>query len=196
MSETENHKGSWRPVAALVLVALGQVGLYVGVLHRSRPEIEALWREGDSRQRAWALHVLSNRGDIDADDFDAPFMRELLSDEDLFVREMAFTNDLCKMRPPELQKEYLAEYIGDDAHFLRSWILMKRKVGGAMVGGGLKIARKELEWLFMVENGIIPPLEEMQEHFSDRALLVGVRKGFVDPETGEITAPPGEIDNF
>lgn len=182
---------SWRPVIVLAALVLFQVVAYATLFHRSEGELESMWDEGTPEERAWALHVLSNRGEVDEDRFDASFIRGLLEEEDLLVREMAFTSDMTRLWFPVTQTQYLGELQHveepDMDHLMRSFFLFKRRIGV------LKLQRLELDWLLMLEDGKEPTPDELRTHLDRRNFERNVRQGLVDPETGEwITPPPSD----
>ncbi|TDJ67161.1 MAG: hypothetical protein E2O39_15215 [Planctomycetota bacterium] len=142
---------AWVPHMVCLGLLLGQLGTWLA-LHRSDAEIESAWRDGaTTRERLDALHVLLNRGTLDPSRFGLPFVRELLAEDDDLLKEVAFTNDVCKFLDPEYQK---TEYLGgshldaDIQHFWRSYVIFRRKVGGGVTGAGLRLLRQELAWFY------------------------------------------------
>jgi hypothetical protein len=144
----------WR--VHLILVALIGVQLSTwAVMHRTEEEILAAWENGTTRERLDAFHVMANRGPLDPARFDERFVRELLGDPDTLIKELAFTNEVCKFHIPELQTRYVYDFSGGDmAHAWRSYVLHRRKVGGTfVVGGGVRLQWQEAQWFLDATRG-------------------------------------------
>jgi len=87
---------------------------------------------------------------------------------------------MAKMRPPLIQGAYFDDFRGKQLnHFTRSWMLHHRKVGGPIVGAGVKMQLKELEWILesLSPEGLQLEEGEMWDHMTGRADVVGTRKG-------------------
>ncbi len=193
---SDGAKKNWRAhVVLLGIVVLQLVGWAAS--HQDEEARREAYATGDTQERVWALHVLANRGEIDSEDFSVQWMRELLKEEDLLVREMAFTYDLARIRPPGVQQAYFGDHQGlDRSHFVRSYLIQQRKVGGQRVGAGLKLKRQELEWLLESMAGREVPNEYLFEYFGRRKAEMAMRKGIIDlegnliePQEGSGTTP-------
>jgi hypothetical protein len=143
-------------VAAVLLAELAAWGL----LHRSEEELTRAFREGSTTRRLEALHVLTNRGEIDPSSFGPSFVANLLADPDTRLREAAFTNEVCRLfAPPMTQSDYSRDPSRfTDAeldHWWRSYVIHRRKVGGAGTPGegGLRLQRQELAWFLDAMEG-------------------------------------------
>ena len=171
--------GSWRPHLLMGAIALLFLAGW-GLCHQSREELWRDFESGDSGERIWALHVLSNRGEISPDDFSVDFIRRILHDEDTRVREMAFTYDLTKIRPPGVQQSFLGTLKDQTSLLVRAYLIQQRKVGGQRVGAGLKLKRQELEWFLEAMAGQELSKSELGDYFTRRKLEIGLRKGTID----------------
>ena len=169
----------WIPHLVCLGLLLAQLGTW-RALHRPDAEIEAAWRDGTTtRERLGALHVLLNRGTLDPSRFGLPFVRELLAEEDDLLKEVAFTNEVCKFLDPEYQKTtYLGEYAPgvDDSHLWRAYVIFRRKVGGGITGAGLRILRQELAWFYDAVHERPLPEAEIQAHLMARGKEIARRQ--------------------
>ena len=139
---------SWRPHLICCLVILAQAGLW-WLGHRSD---RVLWQQAgssDPRERIEALFLLLERGAFDPPPTEVPLARELLDSSDPLLAEFAHTAAVCKNGGPEAQYHDLKARIdaGDvDAHFWRSFVLLRRKVGVVVGSSSGRLGRQELEW--------------------------------------------------
>jgi len=176
----------WRPHLILVSLLVLQL-LTWAVLHRSDEEILDAWESGTTRQRLDAFHVMTNRGTLDPARFDEAFVRGLLDDPEARVKELAFTNEVCKFHVPELQTRYVYDFSGGDlAHAWRSYVLHRRKVGGTfVVGGGLRLQRQELEWFLDATAG--RPIDEqaVQRHLINLMNRINRRRQLTAGDRGD-----------
>jgi hypothetical protein len=167
----------WRAHLVLLLLLAAQ-SLVALTWHRDRDELVAAWRRGSGQERLAALHVLTNRGE--AKGFGQDFVREMLQDPDLLVREAAMGLDLAKFSLPMAQEAYLsaadfgaaargegpaglgrasAGHPPEEAlsHWWRAYFLHRRKVGGYIVGSGVRPRRQEVTWfLDALEDKTLP----------------------------------------
>lgn len=186
----------WLPHLCLGLLALLEVGAWSRA-HQSMQELREVWSSGELQERAFALHVLTNRGEPDPDDFDPAFVRGLLAQDSLRLRELAFSYDLTKIRPPKIQSNYIGDQLeeaktrlaaGDDelmTHLVLCYLVQGRKVGGPRVGGGPKLQRVELGWYLDALAGRDLPFDEIWAHVGARKVTMASRRGFY-LEDGEL----------
>ncbi|MDP6839936.1 MAG: hypothetical protein QF724_13450, partial [Planctomycetota bacterium] len=106
------------------------------------------------------------------------------------IREAAMTLDLCKFDLPMIQEAYLgardfaAAASGRDglndaglgqhppgqpptaelAHWWRAYFLHRRKVGGYVVGSGVRPRLREVRWFLEAREERPLPRDEIQEH--------------------------------
>ena len=96
-------------VALVALAAVVSIEVAVwGVLHRSDEEVLRAADSGTPRERAFALHVLANRGDPVV--FGQERVAELLEGSDELLRELAMTYSFARVGDDVVQRAYV------DAH--------------------------------------------------------------------------------
>lgn len=155
----------------LFLVAVLVVELLVGAgIHRAESELLYLADEGTTAERLWAWHVLANRAPTELE-FTDETNRGLMNDEDplvvdysfaIDVSRLLFAHDVLARQEARLRKRLRpgdARSSPDDvAEWWRRYVIYRRKVGGKVVGGMVRLRRDELRWYFdALEGG---PLDE------------------------------------
>ncbi|MFT4538293.1 MAG: hypothetical protein ACI835_000726 [Planctomycetota bacterium] len=170
----------WLPHLALLALVVAECAAFVAG-HQSDDELRRDWNEGDRFERLWALHVMTNRGELDPDEFDPAFMRALLADDDLRIREFGFSYDMTKIRPPKIQATYYSEnFEGTVGHRIRCYFLNARKVGGPRVGAGMKLQLDEFRWFLDSVAGRALPEGDIWFHIGLRKTGMAQRRGIID----------------
>lgn len=109
------------------------------------------------------LHVLASRAELAPERMGAELL-EVLESAPSPLREMPYTNSLCKLGFPRRQLEELRERARGPltAQLWLHFFLQFRKPGGFTVGAGDAMTRRELAWTLGAMDGIAPP-EEARE---------------------------------
>lgn len=158
------RKGSWIPHGVLLAILISE-GAAWGLAHRSAAELEPSAAAAD--ERIEALHVLTNRGEPDRDRFAETFVQALLAEEDPLLCEYAFTSDVCNLSAT-LQYQYLKERLeAVDAHWWRSFVIYRRKLGAGVGGSSARITPRELGWYLdaLAERPL--PADELRRYQQD-----------------------------
>jgi len=155
----------WRLHVLLVLLIGAQV-LVAGMLREDDEELERNVSQGTPQTQLDALHVLLASGEPDRERFGIAFAREILDAGDPRVRDLAFSNDVCRLEDPEAQIRWLAQNMQDPLppEWIRAFVLQFRKVGGRTTRASLRMNRQEFEWL-MSEREL--PLKTFLDHLRD-----------------------------
>lgn len=147
------------------VLLLGLLGVEVSIWashHKTEEELIRVSHQGSSRERLWALHVLTNRAGLANTKFDEKFIQDLLKDPDPLVADFPYTVDVCRLLRPAWQEKRMSARLKVDAkppyrddleNWLRRYLFYRRKVGGATYGAALRLKMQELEWLLAVMDG-------------------------------------------
>jgi len=158
--------GGWRLHGICLLVLAAQTGLwYAG--HRSDRTLWQQTRSEDPQERIDALFLLLERGAFDPLWSELQLADQLLASSDPREAEFAHTTAVCKNAGADVQYRYLRERIeaGEvDAHFWRSFVLLRRKIGVVVGGSSGRLDRRELEWWLAARDGRPLPVDEVLEH--------------------------------
>ena len=95
-------------VLAGLAVILGLEILGWHAAHQTERQLRESLAAGSPRQKAWALHVLLNRGESPA--IDRAGIEALLSSEEGLLREMAMTSDVWRLGGREPQTRHLERH--------------------------------------------------------------------------------------
>ncbi len=177
----------WLPVAALLGVLLLECAAGLLALD-SDSDIEGWLSSDDPEQRVRALHLFANRGEPERAFFGGSFKQELfLQNEDLRLRLFPFTNEVCKFEEPipSLQNFWVDGPKFRDPNspvWWMSYVIYKRKVGGAQVGSSLRLRLVELEWWFEAQRAERMPGAAIHKHLRGLAMEVRERR-FGDEES-------------
>ena len=150
------------------------------LLHRPLEALEAVAASGEPQERLDALHVLANRAPLPVLDegrpeaapgrstaFGVALAKQLYASDDERVKEYAFSTDVCRYEYPRWQEMMVEQRIptaGPSAHWWRTYVIFKRKVGGQIVGGSMRLRMKELRWFLAALDGQGLEREEALEH--------------------------------
>ena len=149
---------SWWPHLLLGALLLVEVGVWRG-LHRDAPALRETWRSGTGEERIAAFHVLVNRGEPAAHDFDRRTAEAMLADPDRRIRELVFTNDMQRFPNYGPHLVYLASARNaEPAHWWRAWVIEYTKVGRT------RLLKEELGWWLDALEGRAPPMDEAVPH--------------------------------
>ncbi|MDP6740971.1 MAG: hypothetical protein QF404_13260, partial [Planctomycetota bacterium] len=135
----------WTPHLALLLLLATEYHLARSA-QLTQEELEVLLDEGSSKQKAWAIHVLANRGDPTGGPLTRTFIQNAIVDPDPLVGDMTYTVDLCRLLQPSRQEKRLSvrfdepERAQDNLEdWFRRFEFYRRKVGGRPLGGSLRL---------------------------------------------------------
>jgi len=114
----------------LLAILIGEL-LAARINHRAQPELQALLDSGPSRQRAYALFVLTNRGPVQPPDRET--IRKLLQSDEVLLREWTMTANFTRFAPPLVQESHIGSLGGSgEAVRCRFW-LYYRPAGGSLI---------------------------------------------------------------
>jgi hypothetical protein len=149
----------WTPHLALLLLLATEYQLARSA-ELTQDELEVLLDEGSSQQKAWAIHVLANRGDPTGGPLTRTRIQNAIVDSDPLVADMTYTVDLCRLLQPSRQEKRLSvrfdkpERAQDNLEdWFRRFEFYRRKVGGRPLGGSLRLKQQEVQWLLHVLDG-------------------------------------------
>ena len=172
------HRASilrWAPHLALLLLVATEYQLGRSAA-QTQEELKVLLDEGTARQKAWAIHVLANRGDPTNGPLHRTFIQKAILDPAPLVADMTYMVDLCRLLQPSRQEKRLSVRFDDPTKaqdnledWFRRFEFYRRKVGGRPLGGSLRLKQQEVKWLLHVlgggkldEDEVISYLEQRQ----------------------------------
>lgn len=155
---------AWWIHVALLLVGLGTWNGYRSASQTDQ-ELHVQLDTGTSREKVYAMHVLTNRGSSPHVNraWDRKAITELMNHDDPLLVDFAYTIDVCRMVQPvwqegrigaRLQNMKTGEIRGETfPEWVRHFLLYRRKVAGRHLGGMLRLQRQEVEWLIASIRG-------------------------------------------
>ncbi len=166
----------WAPHLALLLLLATEYKLGLSA-SQSQEELRAALDEGTPRQKAWAIHVLANRGDPTDGPLHRMYIQKAILDPDPLVADMTYMVDVCRLLQPSRQEKRLSVRFDEPTKaqdnledWFRRFEFYRRKVGGRPLGGSLRLKQQEVKWLLHVLSGgkldeeeVMPYLERRQE---------------------------------
>jgi len=163
---------AWTPHIALGLVLALEL-LAARLQHQTHDELLAARTDGSVQEQLDALHILTNRApgaeptSRDGSEYGIALARQVYGATDQRLREYAFSTDICKYEYPAWQEMLVEQRLpanAMNAHWWRSYVLFKRKVGGQIVGGSLRMRMQELRWFCAALRGVAPDRVEIIKH--------------------------------
>lgn len=165
---------AWLPHLLLSLLLAAQWTV-ARVVHRDADELQDAYQNGSTQEQLEALHVLTNRGELAASTYGAPFVRKLMKSPQARLREYAYSTDVCKFVVPNIQSQAFSREmraITDEgklpsAEWFRTFVIFQRKVGGGNVGGQLRLRIQELHWFLDAVADRAPEQEALLAHMDE-----------------------------
>lgn len=149
----------WAPHLALLALLAAEYHL-ARASEFTQEELTLLLDEGTGRQKAWAMHVLANRGDPSGGPLTRVRIQNTIVDPDPLVADMTYMVDLCRLLQPSRQEKRLSVRFDDPnkaqdklEDWFRRFEFYRRKVGGRPLGGSLRLKQQEVQWLLHVLDG-------------------------------------------
>jgi hypothetical protein len=149
----------WAPHLALLLLLATEYQLGRSAA-QTQEELEVMLDEGTPHQKAWAMHVLANRGDPTGGPLNRTYIQHAILDSDPLVADMTYMVDLCRLLQPSRQEKRLSVRFDDPdkaqdklEDWFRRFEFYRRKVGGRPLGGSLRLKQQEVQWLLHVLDG-------------------------------------------
>lgn len=149
----------WAPHLALLLLLATEYQLGRSAA-QTQEELEVMLDEGTPHQKAWAMHVLANRGDPAGGPLNRTYIQNAILDSDPLVADMTYMVDLCRLLQPSRQEKRLSVRFDDPdkaqdklEDWFRRFEFYRRKVGGRPLGGSLRLKQQEVQWLLHVLDG-------------------------------------------
>ena len=156
----------WGTHLALLAVLGLQVGLWA-LGHRDDTELQSALRSDDPDERIAAHFLLLERGSVDTTYVEQTLVEQALSGS-AAPREVEFasTTSVCKYAGAGKQYAALFDRLDEgevDGAFWRSFVVLRRKIGGSIGGSSGRLKRRELDWWFDALAGRELPAEEVVE---------------------------------